>query len=228
MSELDTQPTQEPTDVFNCETIEMFYCESLDKPEDMQEQHERFVEFSACDTKQKLSVKIDTGAKCNLVSRALLQQIDPSAHINPSRRADLVAHGGQIIQTLGAADVNFECGLLCFQVVDRDVKSLLGLRDSVRLGYVTFGPEVQAIVQQEAPELTEYKDLFDTSTIGKLPVVYHMRLDDTVHPTICAPRRVPLAMKDKIVAELHRMTELGVITLNGFQPWWLRAKERVP
>lgn len=60
---------------------------------------------------------------------------------------------------------------------------------------MTFGPEVHAVIQQEAPELMEYKDLFDTSTIGKLPVVYHMRLADTVHPTICAPRQVPLAMK---------------------------------
>ncbi|CAL8285163.1 unnamed protein product [Boreogadus saida] len=67
-------------------------------------------------------------------------------------------------------------------------------------------------VLPEAPGLTEYKDQFDTSAIGKLPVVYHMGLDDTVHPTVCAPRRVPLAMKDKIVAELHRMTRLRVIS----------------
>ncbi|CAL8259140.1 unnamed protein product [Boreogadus saida] len=43
--------------------------------------------------------------------------------------------------------------------------------------------EVYAVVQQEAPGLTESKDLFDTSAIGKLPVEYHMRLDNTVHPT---------------------------------------------
>ncbi|CAL8346802.1 unnamed protein product [Gadus morhua 'NCC'] len=41
----------------------------------------------------------------------------------------------------------------------------------------------------------------DTSAIGKLPVVYNMRLDDNLHPTVCAPRRVPLAMKDKIHRE---------------------------
>ena len=107
--------------------------------------------------------------------------------------------------------------------MDRNVKPLLGLRDSVRLGYVIFGLEVHAVVQQEAPGLTEYKDLFDTSAIGKLPVVYHMRLDNTVHPTVCAPRRVPLAMKDKIVAELHRMTRLGVITPVQEPTEWVSA-----
>lgn len=154
VSELDMQPTQEPTDMLHCETIEMFYCESIDKPEDVHERDERFVELSACNTEKKLSVKIDTGAKCNMISRALLQHIDPSARINHSRRGNLVAYGRHIIQTLGAADVNFDCGLLCFQVVDRNVKPLLGLRDSVRLSYVTFGPEVHAVVQQEAPELS--------------------------------------------------------------------------
>ena len=76
---------------------------------------------------------------------------------------------------------------------------------------------------RKRPGLTEYKDLFDTSTIGKLPVVYHMRLDDTVHPTVCAPRWVPLAMKDKIVAELHRMTRLGVITPVQEPTEWVSA-----
>lgn len=166
VSELDMQPTQEPTDVFCCETVEMFYCESIDKPKDVHEQDERFAELSACNTGRQLTMKIDTGTKCNIISKALLQHIDPTAHINLSKRA---------------------------------------------------------VIQQEAPELTEYKDLLDTSTIGKLSVVYHMRLDDTVHPAICAPRRVPLAMKDRIVTELHRMTRLGVITPVQEPTEWVSA-----
>lgn len=46
----------------------------------------------------------------------------------------------------------------------------------------------------------EFKDLFDNNTIGKLHIVYHIRLDYTVFPTVCAPRCVPLAMRDKIGA----------------------------
>ena len=118
VSELDTQPLQEPNDVFHCETVEMFYCESIDKPEDVREQDERFAELSACNTGRQLTVKIDTGAKCNVISRALLQYIDPTAHVNLNKRANLVAYGGHIIQTLGTADMVFSCGLLRFQVVD--------------------------------------------------------------------------------------------------------------
>lgn len=198
--------------MFHCKSIYIFYCESIDQPQDVRERDERFAQLSACNTGRQLSVKINTGAKCNVLSRASLQQTHPAAHINPGKKANIVAFGGHIIQTLGAADVNFTSSLLQFQVVDRNVKPLLGLRDSVRLGYVTLAPEVHAVIRHETPELLQYKDLFDNSTIGRLPVVYHMHLDYTGPPTIRAPRRVLLAMKDKIVTELHRMTKLGVIT----------------
>ena len=88
----------------------------------MHEQDERFAELSACNTGGQLTVKIDTGAKCNVISRALLQHVDPTAHINLSKRANIVAYGGHIIQTLGVVGMNFSCGLLRFQVVDRNVK----------------------------------------------------------------------------------------------------------
>lgn len=155
-------------------------------------------------------MKIDTGVWCNVLPKATLDHIDSSAHIDHSHVVNLVANGGQIIRTMGMAAVHFTCRTLHFHVVDSDVKPLLGLTDSVRLGFVKLGPNVHAL-QQEAPELTEYKDLFGCSTIGKLPVVYHMRLDDSVHPMICAPRWVPLAMKDKIIEEVNRMTKLRVI-----------------
>uniref|UniRef100_A0A8C5QSN3 ribonuclease H n=1 Tax=Leptobrachium leishanense TaxID=445787 RepID=A0A8C5QSN3_9ANUR len=68
--------------------------------------------------------------------------------------------------------------------------------------------------------MTDYEDLFRTDTIGKLPVTYHMRLDEFVHPTVCAPRRIPLAMKDKVVNELERMIELGIIApVEEATPW---------
>lgn len=67
------------------------------------------------------------------------------------------------------------------------MKPILSLNDNVKLCLVCLGPEVH-VIQQIAQELIEYNDLFDCSTIGKLPVVYHMCLDNSVHPTICAPR----------------------------------------
>ena len=76
VSELDTLPIEEPVDALHCETVEMFYCESLNMPDNVHEQDEKFVELTARSTGKKLTVKIDTGAKCNVISRSLLQHID--------------------------------------------------------------------------------------------------------------------------------------------------------
>lgn len=68
---------------------------------------------------------------------------------------------------------------------------------------MTFGPDVHAFSQQEAPKILEYKDLFDNNTIGRLPVVYHMCLDDAVLPAVC--------------------TRLGVITVVQEPTEWVSA-----
>ncbi len=157
ISELDAQIAYEPAD--------LFYCESVEVPAD---RGEIFTIQCTSNTGKHLKVKIDTGARYNLLSRSVLQHIDPDTHVDHSHVVNLVAYGGQIIRTLGVTDVNFTCGTLELHVVDSDVKPLLGLRDSIKLGFLHLGPNVHAL-QQGAPELTEYKDLFDCSTIGKLP-----------------------------------------------------------
>ncbi len=161
ISELDAPIAYEPAD--------LFYWESVEVPAD---RGEIFTILSNSNTGKQLKVKIDTGARCNVLSRSILQYIDPDAHVDHSHVVNLVAYGGQIIRTICVTDVNFTCGTLQFHVVDSDVKPLLGLRDSVKLGFVHLCPNMHAL-QQGAPELTEYKALFDCSTIGKLPVVYH-------------------------------------------------------
>ncbi|KAL1265326.1 hypothetical protein QQF64_003353 [Cirrhinus molitorella] len=47
-----------------------------------------------------------------------------------------------------------------------------------------------------------------------------MRLDESVHPSVCAPRRIPVAMKDKVLQDLERMARLGIISpVEEATPW---------
>lgn len=47
-----------------------------------------------------------------------------------------------------------------------------------------------------------------------------MRLDESVRPAVCAQRRIPLAMKDKGLQELERITRLGNISpVEEATPW---------
>ena len=64
-----------------------------------------------------------------------------------------------------------------FQVVDKLGKNLLGLPDSLRLGIVHLGPEVYEVNTSITPELEVYKDLFDHTSIGKLPIMCKLEVD---------------------------------------------------
>lgn len=54
---------------------------------------------------------------------------DPSFCIHSQKN-----YGGHIIQTLGAADVEFTCSTLQFQVVNRNVKPLFGTQGQFQAG----------------------------------------------------------------------------------------------
>ncbi len=170
----------------------------------------------------QLKLKVDTGAKCNVISAQQLHLIVPAAHINTNEKVNLIAYGGQTINTEGTTILDCEQGQLKFHVVDRSVRPLLGLQDTIAMGLIQLGPHVHAMANQE-PEVQEFSDLFDTTALGKLPVVYHMRLDESVAPNVCAPRKVPIAMKEKVMAELERMTKLGVIAPETEATEWVSA-----
>ena len=55
-----------------------------------------------------------------------------------------------------------------------------------------------------------YSDLF-ASSLGKLRMVYHMKLDESVTPVICNARKIPVVMRDGVINKLKNMEKLGVI-----------------
>ena len=61
----------------------------------------------------------------------------------------------------------------------------------------------------KAAVLAEFPECFDG--IGELKGMYHITLDPEVEPVINSPRRVPIALKDEIKAELASMKHEGVI-----------------
>lgn len=210
VNELITESDSQEVDTFYCDTILT-----------TAQKGEIFATLAMRNANGQLKVKVDTGAKCNVLPKKMLHAVDNTVRVDSTETVNLVAYGGETIKTDGTVTLQCAQGQIKFHVVNRDVKPILGLQDSVALGLIQLGPDVHTLLQ-EAPEL-QYQDWFDTTGIGKLPVVYHMRLDDTVAPTICAPRRIPIAMKDKVKAELDRMTALGVITPENEATEWVSA-----
>ena len=63
----------------------------------------------------------------------------------------------------------------------------------------------------EPIEFEQCEELFNDSTIGKLPVTYKIKVDEEITPVVKAPRRIPAAVRNDVKQELTRMEGLGVI-----------------
>lgn len=101
-------------------------------------------------------------------------------------------------------------------IISENVLPFLGLNASLQMGLVPLSKEVRQVSSSIALDFaqqikTEYSDLF-ADELGKLPVTYSITLDPEVRPVVRPAHRIPVAMKNRVKAELDRMQELGVIT----------------
>ena len=159
---------------------------------------------------------MDTGARINVLKLSDLQEITHNAKINKQQVVTIRAYGGDTFKTLGT--ITLECThndrnyWIKFHVIDRSCTSLLGLQDSLKLNLLQLSEDVhQVTTEKEAPELEEYKELFNSSKIGMLPIKYKMKVDKSVTPVVRPPRKIPAAMKEAVTKELQRMEDLKII-----------------
>ena len=105
-----------------------------------------------------------------------------------------------------------------FQVVEiagKDAPTLLSAAASVKLGIITVNV-VHSVVQTTETMLTkevileDYSDVFDG--LGCLPGTYSIEIDKTIKPVQHQPRRVPVAQKAEVKAEIERLVTKGIIT----------------
>lgn len=183
--------------------------------------HEKNVAFATVHINGKaVEMKVDTGGQCNVLSYDAFKHVETGEPIDRSITTNLVAYGGNMISTLGS--VVLQCQLagqqykLQFHIVERNVQPLLGLLASLHMKLVTLSKDVHQLSVNTDINLphtifTEYADLFKDE-LGKLPMTYSMKIDPDVQPVVRPARRIPVAMQDRVKAELERMADLGVIT----------------
>ena len=131
----------------------------------------------------KIKFQIDTGARCNVLPYDECQKLAASNRIDRTKASTLTAYGGTQVATLGVITLpchsapSTETHMLNFHVVDMPtvITPILGAHSSMQLGLVTIGDNVFILGQGNAhnnantnPIFTEYADIFDTNTIGKL------------------------------------------------------------
>ncbi|KAJ8358824.1 hypothetical protein SKAU_G00153490 [Synaphobranchus kaupii] len=70
---------------------------------------------------------------------------------------------------------------------------------------------------------TDLKRKFEFIFEGCLPGEHHIKIDPTVKPAVHAPRRIPAALRDRVIGELHRMEQMGVIVKQTEPTEWVNS-----
>ena len=131
-----------------------------------------------------------------------------------------------------------------FQVVRQNSKSILGLKDALKLNLFTLHPDVyeNCILSRDRSRnpsnipsdiQQEHSDLF-SDTPGCLPIKYKMKLNPDVAPVVRPLRKAPHAIKYKIKESLDKMEENGIIAkAHGMEflyscsekeeHWWIKV-----
>ncbi|VDI47522.1 Hypothetical predicted protein [Mytilus galloprovincialis] len=78
--------------------------------------------------------------------------------------------------------------------------------------------DINEISLSEKSVFRQYKDVFDGT--GCLPGTYRLEIDETVRPVVHPPRKIPVALRDKLKTELERLTDKEMITpVTEPTPW---------
>ncbi|XP_060810750.1 uncharacterized protein K02A2.6-like [Amyelois transitella] len=148
--------------------------------------------------------KLDTGADINVMSLETFLLLGFNLEMLKPDRIKLESYSGNFIPIKGV------CYLQCvyksqtfnlkFAIADMSCQSVLGRKSCEELGLVR---------RIHSVKLLEFKDLF--TGLGCLPGKYHIVIDESVRPVVCAARKVPLGLRDRLAEELKKMESLGVI-----------------
>ncbi len=160
-----------------------------------------------------LCLEIDTGARCNILSRHTLIDLGVHYVLQPSSTVVRGVHGesrkSQGIVTLPCLYKGVT-KYLEFEVLDGAKKlDLLGRFDSMQFNLIA---RVNSVSTNDSCKtiLCEYRDVVSES-IGCMPGEYAIKIDSNVQPVVHAPRPVPAPLRGKVKEELDNLEQKGII-----------------
>ncbi|KAI3359278.1 hypothetical protein L3Q82_002793 [Scortum barcoo] len=151
-----------------------------------------------------IPLKLDTGAKANLMSELDIRAMKIKPHIHP-HTGSLKAYNGQPIDTKGKCRLKVKVKVkehnIMFVVVPDGHDSLLGDDACEKLGLVKRVYCINTNPQKSIESIVDqYPNIF--KGFGVLPFTYRIQLKDDAQPVIHALRRAPAPLRDKLKQEL--------------------------
>lgn len=164
-----------------------------------------------------VTFQIDTGSSVNTLPREYATNIQPTTQVlktwTDTRMLPIGVSRESVRNPKTGKKYSVE-----FVVTNDDLQPLIGLNASTQMKLVTVElGNMQRILKVNIQD--EYKDVMSDS-VGRLPDIHSLKVDDTVTPVIMPARRVPVALRPKLKAELGRLVELGVLApVEEPTPW---------
>ena len=162
----------------------------------------------------EISMQIDTGARCNVISQNVLRQMKIKTALKKTD-SKLKSYSGHIIKQIGSIRLpcyfNSNIFEIEFQVIDQRAPTILGSETCQKVGLVKRMYNLENPIENidNSDTEMEYLDLFQG--IGHLPGKHKIHIDPNVTPVVHPPRRIPISMRDKVKHELSRMVKEGII-----------------
>lgn len=167
-------------------------------------------------TGMKESFKLDSGSDLNVISVNTFQRLSLTENILNSDNTKAQSFCGNFIPIVGYCYLNCLYKSikykLRFVVADFDCQSVLGKYACEELGMV------KRILSLN---VDRYSDLFQG--LGKLPGKYCIVVDKSAQPSVCPVRKIPIGVRDKLLLELVRMENMGVIRKVSHPTPWVNA-----
>lgn len=158
--------------------------------------------------------KLDTGADCNVIAYKRFSELGFNDDVIMKKKIPLLSYTHDVIPTKGVCVLPWlhknKVYELKFVIADMNCSSVLGRKSCEAMGLVK---------RLSAIEMSNYDDLF--KGLGCLPGKYHIVIDKNVPPVICASRKIPHGLRDRLASELKTMEQLGVIRKVSHPTQWV-------
>ncbi|XP_069128777.1 uncharacterized protein [Argopecten irradians] len=159
----------------------------------------------------EINFQLDTGAACNVLSYQNVKDLNKLSDLK-STSVPLRSYSGHKMIPKGV--VTLDCKYkgtqynTVFQVVDStNIKPILGAKACEKMGLVARMYRIEQTYKNIPDDIVkDYGSLF--KGIGCMPGVHTIKTDPGVKPVIHPPRKIPLALKAKVKAELDLFCNL--------------------
>lgn len=194
-----------------------------------------------------VSFLVDCGAEVNVIPLGLYKQVTGDCQlqlINPPLNTSLAAYGGSDIRTIGTVELVLKLlkrpHKVKFHIASGKGDPIVGLRSSLDLGLISFGPEVEIrtsprhitsvipLVLRSKEEVRSYfADVF-SDEVGDLRVTHHIKVNASVQPVIHAQRRVPEPIRPAVKKKLDELVAKKVLEPVTEPTEWVSSMVVVP